>query len=835
MARGKSASNPLPDDFLDWFAARGWEPRSHQLAMIDKARQHRDALLIAPTGAGKTLAGFLPSLIDLAGRPAREKRLHTLYVSPLKALAVDVARNLERPITEMGLAITHETRTGDTPAAKRQRQRITPPDILLTTPEQVALLLASREAPLLFGDLQRVILDEVHALAPNKRGDLLALDVARLRKIAPHLSVAGLSATVADPENLQAWLSCAGAGRRGADIVRFAGGPPPQITIHEESEQRLPWSGHTARWAYEAVYSALKSRRMTLIFVNTRSQAEMIFQGLWELNEDKLPLALHHGSLDVAQRRRVEGAMAEGRLRAVVATSTLDLGIDWGDVDLVIHVGAPKGASRLAQRIGRANHRLDAPSEALLVPANRFEVLECRAAVEAVAAGAQDAVTARRGGLDVLAQHIWGIACGGPFHPDELYSEVTSAAPYAALERDDFDRLVDFVATGGYALKSYERFARLKALPDGRLRLTHPRLAQIYRLNVGTIVEGETIKVRLVGRLARRSRAGASLARGGRVLGHIEEYFIEQLVAGDTFIFAGQILRFEAMAAGEALVTRTQASDARIPAYAGGRFPLSTFLAEGVRKLLADPDTWSNLPAPVREWLELQQEKSLLPGTNDLLVEIFPRHGRHYLVCYPFEGRLAHQTLGVLLTRRLARAGMRPLGFVASDYALAIWMLDDVGGTIASGRLSLAALFDQDMLGDDLDAWLDESSLMRRTFHHCAMISGLVERRHIGQEKTGRQISISTGLIYDVLRSHQPDHILLQAARADAATGLLDIRRLGAMLARVKERIVLKSLERVSPLAVPILLDIGRESVAGVSAADVLSLAAAALIEDATR
>jgi len=825
----------LPPAFETWFAERGWEPRTHQLAMIDKARHHRDALLIAPTGAGKTLAGFLPSLVNLAERPKRAKRLHTLYVSPLKALAVDVSRNLERPIAEMNLDITHETRTGDTPAARRQRQRINPPDILLTTPEQVALLLASREAQLLFADLQRVIFDEVHALAPNKRGDLLALDLARLRTIAPHVSVAGLSATVADPESLQAWLSCCGSGRPQADILRFSGGPPPKITIHEHSLNRLPWSGHTARWAYDGVYDAIKSHRMTLVFVNTRSQAEMVFQGLWELNEDSLAIALHHGSLDVGQRRRVEAAMAAGRLQAVVATSTLDLGIDWGDIDLVIHIGAPKGASRLAQRIGRANHRLDEPSKALLVPANRFEVLECRAAVEAVAAGLQDAATAREGGLDVLAQHIWGVACGGPFHPDDLYKEVRTAAPYAALPRQDFDRLVDFVATGGYALKSYERFARLKALPDGRLRLTHPRLAQLYRLNVGTIIESDTIKVRLVGRLARRAKASTSVARGGRVLGNIEEYFIEQLVAGDTFVFAGEILRFEAMAAGEALVTRSASPDAKIPTYAGGRFPLSTSLAAGVRKLVADPGTWSALPEPVQEWLGLQRDKSVLPGQDDLLVEIFPRQSRHYLVCYPFEGRLAHQTLGVLLTRRLVRAGARPLGFAASDYALAIWMLGDVGDKLSSGRLSLSTLFDQDMLGDDLDAWLDESRVMRRTFHHCAMISGLVERRHIGEEKTGRQMSISTGLIYDVLRSHQPDHILLKAARADAATGLLDIRRLGDMLARVRERIVLKILPQVSPLAVPILLDIGRESVAGVSAADVLGQAAARLVEDATR
>lgn len=827
MSEGQPS--PLPAIFTRWFADRGWQPRAHQFAMLDRAQKGRDALLIAPTGAGKTLSGFLPSLVDLTSGKHRRGRLHTLYISPLKALAVDVARNLETPIAEMELGVTHETRTGDTPPSKRRRQRIAPPDILLTTPEQMALLLASREAHLLFSDLKRVVLDEVHALAPSKRGDLLSLDLARLRQMAPELSVAGLSATVADPDNLRAWISPG----RGADLIRFDGGKQAHVAIQEESETRLPWAGHTAKWAYQAIYDAIKTRHMTLVFVNTRSQAEMVFQGLWDLNEDVLPIALHHGSLDVGQRRRVEAAMAEGRLKAVVATSTLDLGIDWGDVDLVIHVGAPKGASRLAQRIGRSNHRLDEPSEALLIPANRFEVLECRAAVEAIAAGLQDAVTQRRGGLDVLAQHVWGVACAGPFDPDALYKEVITAAPYADLTRETFGEIVDFVATGGYALKAYERFARLKPTADGKLRLTHPRLAQLYRLNVGTIVESDMVKVRLVGKVGRTSKAGASVARGGRVLGELEEYFIEQLVQGDTFVFAGEVLRFETMAAGEALVSRTAAKDPKIPAYAGGRFPLSTFLAAGVRRLLSDPKSWPALPQQVREWLELQRLKSLLPGKDDLLVEIFPRNGRYFLVCYPFEGRLAHQTLGVLLTRRLERARARPLGFVASDYALAVWMLGDPDLMLKRGSLSLAQLFDEDMLGDDLEAWLDESSLMRRTFHYCAVISGLVERRHPGQEKSGKQTSISTGLIYDVLRSHQPDHILLKAARADAATGLLDIRRLGDMLARVKNRIVLQSLAKVSPLAVPILLDIGRESVPGEAAGDILAEAAEDLIRDA--
>ncbi len=790
-------------------------------------------LLIAPTGGGKTLAGFLPTLVALSGMqsrrpPSAERRrpggLHTLYISPLKALAVDVARNLEAPVAEMGLRLRIETRTGDTPVSKRARQRRDPPDILLTTPEQLALLLASRDAPFLFGTLRRVVLDELHALVTSKRGDLLALGLARLFRIAPELHITGLSATVADPQDLSRYLvphSIDQAGR--PDIVIAEGGAPPHVTMLEAGDE-LPWAGHSARHALPAIHALIKRHKTTLVFVNTRSQAEMIFHELWNLNDDALAIALHHGSLDVAQRRKVEQAMAQGRLRAVVCTSSLDLGVDWGDIDLVVNVGAPKGASRLLQRIGRANHRMDEPSRGILVPANRFEVLECRAAIDAVAAHAQDTPPLRTGALDVLAQHVLGCACGEPFDADALYAEVRSCAPYASLSRADFDSVVDFVATGGYALKAYESFAKIRKGADGRWRIANPRVAQQYRMNVGTIVEAAMLKVRLM-----RSRAtGAGRSgpvgrggRGGRVLGEVEEYFAESLGAGDTFVFAGESLRFEAIVGNELYVSRTSDDEPKVPAYEGGKFPLSTYLAARVRDMLAQPAQWKNLPDAVRQWLDVQAWCSQLPGAEELLVETFPRANKHYLVCYPFEGRLAHQTLGMLLTRRLERAQLRPLGFVANEYALAVWGLGDLSRAIARVTLGLNALFDEDMLGDDLDAWLADSALMKRTFRSNAVIAGLIPRRFPGEEKTRRQVTVSTDLIYDVLRRHQPDHVLLRAARADAATGLLDVKRLGEMLSRIKGRIVHKSLDRISPLAVPVMLEIGREPVYG-DAADVL-------------
>jgi ATP-dependent Lhr-like helicase len=615
-----------------------------------------------------------------------------------------------------------------------------------------------------------------------------------------------------------------------ADLVLGAAGAQPNVSMLDTA-QYLPWAGHSARHALAEMYDLIGKHRTTLIFVNTRSQAEFLFQSFWDINDDNLAIALHHGSLDVAQRRRVEDAMTRGKLRAVVCTSSLDLGVDWGDVDLVINVGAPKGSSRLMQRIGRANHRLDEPSKAVLVPANRFEVLECEAALEAVKDNAQDTPPLRTGALDVLAQHILGRACGEPFFADDVFAEVRAAAPYAALARADFDAALDFVATGGYALKVYERFAKIRQDKAGKWRIAHPRVAQRYRLNVGTIVEADMLKVRLV----RSRRTGQHVPRGGRLLGEVEEYFIETLTPGDTFVFAGEILKYETLVENEVYVSRSTATDPKVPSYEGGKFPLSTYLAARVRAILADRGAWRALPEQVREWLEVQEWKSMLPPAGDLLVETFPRAAKSYLVCYPFEGRLAHQTLGMLLTRRLERAGLKPLGFVANEYALAVWGVGDMQLRIARGELSLASLFDEDMLGDDLDAWLAESALMKRTFRTCAIIAGLIERRFPGEEKSRRQLTISTDLVYDVLRKHQPDHLLLRAAQNDAATGLLDIRRLGEMLSRIKGRIVHKPLDHVSPLSVPVMLEIGRETVYGEAADSLLAEAADELIRDAMK
>ncbi len=798
----------IPPNILGWFRTRGWEPHAHQRAMVQAAAEGASALLIAPTGGGKTLAGFLASLIELSERP--RDGLHTLYISPLKALAVDVQRNLEIPVAEMRLPIRAETRTGDTPEAKRRRQRAHPPHILMTTPESLALMLSYPDAGDIFRPLRAVIVDELHALAGTKRGDLLALGLARLGRLAPAARRVGLSATVAEPAHLLAWLSRTGHADGGdVRLIQGRAGAEPRVDILDTRE-RLPWAGHMAMHALREVYEEIRRHRTVLVFVNTRAQAELIFQALWRINDDTLPIALHHGSLSPEQRRKVEAAMARGDLRAVVATSSLDMGIDWASVDLVVQMGAPKGASRLVQRIGRANHRLDEPSRALLVPGNRFEVLECRAAADAVREHTLDGDPPRPGGLDVLAQHVLGMGCAAPFAADELYEEIITAAPYAGLPRDDFDDVLDFVATGGYALGSYERFRRLTQGEDGRWAVASAQAMRQYRLNAGTIVQEAMLRVRL---------------NRGIVLGEVEEYFIQGLTPGDTFAFAGQIVTFLGVREMEAVVGKGGTGDPKVPVYAGGRLPLSTHLAERVRGLLADPAAWAGLPDAVQEWLRLQRWRSVLPGRDGLLVETFPHHGKRFLVAYAFEGRNAHQTLGMLLTRRMERMGAGPLGFVATDYVLAVWSLRTPS--------DMDALFHQDMLGDDLEEWMDESSMLRRTFRNVALITGIIDRRHPGQEKTGRQVTFSSDLIYDVLRRHDPGHLLLRATRADAAGGLTDVRRLGDFLARVRGRIVRQDLDRISPLAVPVILEIGRERVSGSATDELLEQAAAELVAEA--
>ena len=797
----------LPEPLEQWFTARGWSPRRHQMDMLAAARAGDHALLVAPTGAGKTLAGFLPTLTDLIEQPA--EGLHTLYVSPLKALAVDVRRNLLTPIEEMDLPVRVETRTGDTPSDRKARQRARPPQILLTTPESLSLLLSYPDSFLMFAQLKTVIIDEVHAFATQKRGDLLSLSLARLQRINPGLRRVALSATVADVDAYRAWLAPDGDINRVVPVMGEQGADPDIAIFIPEG--RIPWSGHSGKYAAKQVMAEIARRQTTLIFCNTRGLAELIFQELWAANEANLPIGIHHGSLSVEARRKVENAMADGRLRALVATASLDLGVDWGDVDCVIQMGAPKGSSRLLQRIGRANHRLDQSSEAIIIPGNRFEYLEARAALDAVEAGERDADDFRAGSRDVLAQHVMALACAAPFAERELLEEIRSATPYSALTDEGFANVLHFIEGGGYALRAYDRFKRLTQDADGVWRVSHPRFIQQHRMNAGIIVDQPVLDVRFA---------------NGRKLGTVEEGFAATLRPGDSFFFSGLALEVVRMDVTD-LVVRATSKQARVPAWGGTRMAMSTRLADRVRHFLAEPEEWHRFPDDVREWLEVQKYRSALPKPGQLLIETFPHEGRHYLVCYSFEGWNAHQSLGMLLTRRMDAQGLMPLGFVSNDYALAVYGLKPVTDP--------QSLFSADILDHEFVEWVEQSSLLKRAFRDVAVIAGLIERQHPGKRKTGRQVTFSTDLIYDVLRKYQPDHLLLKAAWADARARMTDVGRLGDLIDRASATMLHIDLDRVSPLAVPVLILIGREQVAQAAAEDALLMEAEALVAEAMR
>jgi ATP-dependent Lhr-like helicase len=774
--------------------------------MLEVARRGRSGLLVAATGAGKTLAGFLPSICELVEQPS--EGLHTLYVSPLKALAVDVQRNLIGPIEEMGLPIRVETRTGDTPSDRKARQRVKPPQMLLTTPESLSLLLSYPDSPQMFAGLKTIVVDELHGFAKEKRGDLLSLSMSRLQKLAPGLRRVGLSATISDPDAYRSWLA-PDADMELVDLVVGDPGAEPDLSILIP-ENKIPWGGHSGYHAIADVMRLIEQHKTTLVFCNTRGLAELIFQKLWAENAQGLPIGIHHGSLSVEARRRVEAAMAVGRLRGLVATASLDLGIDWGDVDLVVQMGAPKGSSRLLQRIGRANHRLDEPSKGMIVPGNRFEYLEARAALDAIDDGELDPELFRPGAIDVLAQHILAMAVAAPFQQEELLTEIRSAAPYAGLRDETFDEILNFIATGGYALKAYDRFRRLVPEADGIWRIAKPSIAQQHRLNAGVIVEQPLLTVRF---------------KNGRKLGTVEEGFASALAPGDRFFFAGLSLEVEQLKDTDVIV-HASSKRGQVVTYGGQRMSMSTHLANRVRAMLADRNDWHRFPDDVSEWLEVQSERSVLPEPHQLLVETFPHEGQHFMVAYSFEGWNAHQSLGMLLTKRMEKAGLKPLGFVANDYGLACYGLEPITDP--------KALFSADILEQEFVDWVESSYLLKTAFREVAVIGGLVERQHPGKRKTGRQVSFSTDLIYDVLRRYEPQHLLLRAAWDDARRRMTELGRLVRLVDRASATMLHVETGRITPMAVPFMVIVGRESLpAGAEADETLLVQAEALAEAA--
>ena len=797
----------IPDKILKWISTKNWTLYEHQIKMFANSECSAQ-LLIAPTGSGKTLAGFLPTIADLYLNPS--PTLHTLYISPLKALASDIKRNLEAPINELKLSITVEDRTGDTKQSLKKKQRVIPPNILLTTPESLALLMSYPEAPRIFSTLKRIVVDEIHAITESKRGDQLFLALSNIRKYCQNVKIIGLSATVNDPSLIAGWLT----PECDCDIIFADSGRDPDVSILETSEPP-PWAGSGGLYSIPEVINEVEKHKTTLIFHNTRAQAEIFFHNLWLANSENLPIAIHHGSLDKNQRKQVEASMVRGDLQAVVCTGSLDLGIDWGSVDLVIQIGAPRQVKRLVQRIGRANHSHSGVSKALIVPANRLEVLECFMALEAIYENKLDSELQTSIPLDVICQHLLLVACAGPFKPVDIFNEIRSITKYKNLTRVEFDKCLDFCITGGYALKKYEQWHRLVETSDGYVKLRDPRIANRLRMNAGTIQDSDTLKVKY------KSKHGKSK---GSSIGEVEEAFAISLTPGDTFLIGGKIVKFESLREMIVEVSRKPAKKPKIAVFSGTKFATSTLLCDRILKTLEEK-SWENLPDYLCRWLKQQASYSKLPQSNSLLIETFPRNNLHYICVYGFAGRNAQQTLGLLLTKRMEEMGLNPLGFVANDYTTLVWGLTKV--------VDPTKLVGGENILRGLDLWLSNNAVMKRTFRSVATIAGLIERNLPGVKKSGRQATFSSDILYDTLLRYDPNHLLLQATKKEAMQGLVDFARIENMLEKTKNHITHVDLKRVSPFSAPLLLEAGRIPIHGSAIELMLDTEINSLIADA--
>ena len=768
-----------------WLKKKGWSLYDHQIETLSLIKKGFDVILHAPTGGGNTIGGFMPSIDDFVNNNYKSQAFHTLYISPLKALTTDVQRNLLNPINDLKINIKVETRSSDTSTNNKAKQIKNPPNFLMTTPESFALLMARTDVINLFKNLKFVIIDELHTFFDSKRGHLLSLNVARLRSIKP-FQIIGLSATLKNTSLAKKYLS----NNKNTKLVSTHSKVTPEITILN-SGNRIPWSGHSPRYALSQIYSEILKYRSSILFVNTRAQAEILFESLWAINNKNKKIAIHHGSLEKELRKKVETEIVEGQVECVVATSSLDLGLDWGNIDLVMQIGAPKGVARLVQRIGRANHTINTPSRAILVPTNCFEYIECIAAKECVELNFLEDEIYSEGSLDVLAQHIVGVAISQKFKKEDLYKQIKEAWPYRNLNIEDFEKTLSFVENGGYSLQAYEEYSRLKR--DGEYyEIRDKSLVTKYKMNIGTIVEAEMLRLRV----------------GNRYLGNIEEWFISGLSAGDTFIFGGKRLMFEKVIGNIAYAKITALEHQKIPSFKGGNLPLSTHLSKTVRKIFSKRLEAVDLPDSLKKWSELQTKFSSFPKENEFLVETFKRKNgkqeKYYMAVHPFEGRNTHQTLGFLILRRIKKLGVQPFGFVANDYSILFSFSKEIE--------DIDFLFSQDILIEDLYEWLEETPLIKRLFREIAIISGLIYKNLPGNQKTGKQVTFNTDLIYEVLRKHEPHHILLKITTENAKKDLVDLDRLSTFLFRIKNKIKINKLNRASALAFSLLFEYHKET-----------------------
>jgi ATP-dependent helicase Lhr and Lhr-like helicase len=795
------------------FAARGWKPFEFQYRAWEAYLAGESGLINAPTGFGKTWAAWLGPVMEGVregsgpvvqgkGKRSGATPLRVVWITPLRALASDTGESLLEPVRELGLNWTVELRTGDTAQSLKKKQREQLPTALVTTPESLTLLLSYPEARERFASLRCVIVDEWHELIGTKRGVQTELALARLRAIVPTLRTWGVSATLGNLEQAREVLvgnvgcgmsnvGCAEGREKPGVLIRGQMAKKLVIeTIIPEDIERFPWAGHLGTRCVGQVIEAVRGARSTLLFTNTRSQAELWFRRLIMEAPDLLGgIAIHHGSLDRKLRSTVEGMLAAGKLRCVVCTSSLDLGVDFAPVDQVLQVGSPKGIARLMQRAGRSGHQPGGKSRVLGVPAHAFELVEFAAARDAAHAGRIESRTPIAMPMDVLVQHLATMACAGGFKEEELRAEVRSTYAFQGMRDRDWEWAMEFVRQGGPALTAYPYFARVRRAEDGRWVMADDRAARLHRMGIGTITAETSMSVKYL---------------SGRTLGHIEEGFIARLPVGAKFVFAGKVLEILRVREMTVFVARAKTKSGIVPRWDGGRFSLSTQLSGAVRGKLEEASE-GRYDSPemraVRPLLELQALKSRIPRPDELLVESISLGREHNVFLFPFQGRQAHEGMGALLAYRLSRREPISVTSTVNDYGIGLRSDEPIRVSEEEWR----GLLSSEGLLDDLQACLNASNLARRQFRDIARIAGLIVPGFPGTARPSRHLQASSEMFFDVFEEFDPGNLLMDQARREVLESQLEVARLrGAMEAAATQKMVLNEPEQLTPLSFPI-------------------------------
>jgi ATP-dependent Lhr-like helicase len=780
------------DKVEQWYRDQGWTAAPFQLEVGSLVSGAASGLLHSKTGTGKTLAVWMGHLQRMESEGLAEGKVSAIWITPLKALANDLRLALEAAAESFGVPLRVEIRTGDTPTSQRAKQKEEPPHCLIITPESLALLTCSNQSKEALSSLKLVVVDEWHEFLSNKRGTLLELTLARLRRWNPGLAVWGLSATLGNVAEAAKALSVdnivAGEMDKTVEVV----------TLLPENSERFPWGGHLGAQMLPQVLQTIDQSQSTLVFTNTRSQAELWFQSI---NSSDMPWAdqvgLHHGSLDLAERKLAEEGLKQGTLKAVVATSSLDLGVDFSPVDCVIQVGSPKGVARLMQRAGRSGHRPGVPSRIFCVPTHGLELIDMAAAQMAIRRGNIEERHPLHKPFDVLAQHLVTCAAAGGFQPEEMLEELRTTYTYRNLTEEEWQWCLDFVERGGPTLKVYPDFKRVVER-DGRYLPANKEILARHRMNIGTIVSDSSVTVKFV---------------KGRTIGELEESFVARLRRGDCFLFSGRFLEFVRFKDMVCYVRQASNKSGAVVRWAGSRMPLSSELASASREILEQVNGGEMRYEEVRcaaPLLQLQIERSRIPESDELLIERFQTREGHHLFVYPIEGRLVHQGLASILAYRLSLIRPNTFSVSANDYGFELLSAEPI--EISDDQWK--QLFTPDNLLDDILGSLNSGEMARRHFREIARIAGLTFQSYGSRARSQKQLQSSSSLFYDVFAQFDPDHLLLKQARREVLEEQLEHTRLAKALLRLNDsKLVIVELEKPTPFSMPLIVERLRETI----------------------